>query len=181
MKRFPLISVVVLVSTVAALAQARKETLEGVRNFTVVETTVACAGATEAAAMPAIAARGYKAIVNLRLDSEAGAAIEESEAAAKAAGLTFIHLPFDHSAPDMAVADAFIKAVTDPANQPVFIHCASANRAAALWLAKRMLVDKWDEAKALEEAKLIGLTSAPLEKFALDYVAARKKAPGVVR
>ena len=44
-----------------------------------------------------------------------------------------------------------------------------------LWLTKRMLVDKWDEAKAVEEAKLIGLSNAALEKFALDYVASRRK------
>jgi uncharacterized protein (TIGR01244 family) len=175
MKTFLRPAAIVLVLSTTLFAQAKKDTLEGVRNYTVVDATVGCAGATEVAAIPTIAARGYKAIVNLRLDSEAGAAIEESRAAADRAGLKYIHIPFDHSAPDMAVADAFIKAVTDKDNQPVFIHCASANRAATLWMTKRILVDKWDDAKALEEAKLIGLTSAALEKFAMDYVAARRK------
>ena len=175
MKRLlPLAAILVAVSA-TLLAQAKKETLEGVRNYTVVDATIGCAGATEVAAIPTIAARGYKAIVNLRLESEAGANIAESRAAAEKAGLHYIHLPFDHNAPDLAVADAFIKAVTDPANQPVFINCGSANRVGALWLAKRMLVDKWDEAKAVEEAKLIGLTSEALQKFALEYVAARGK------
>jgi protein tyrosine/serine phosphatase len=72
------------------------------------------------------------------------------------------------------VVDRFIMAVADPTNQPVFVHCGSANRVAALWLAKRMLVDRWDQARALEEAKMIGLTSEALEKFALDYVAKRR-------
>ena len=165
----------VLVASATLFAQAKKETLEGVRNFTVVDATVGCAGATEVTAIPAIAAKGYKSIVNLRLETEAGAAIPESRAAAEKAGLRFIHLPLNTSAPDMAVADAFIKAVTDKANQPVFINCGSANRVGALWLTKRILVDKWDEAKALEEARLIGLTNAGLEKFALEYVAARRK------
>ena len=156
-------------------AQAKKGTLEGVRNFTMVDATVGCAGATEAAAIPSIAASGYKSIVNLRAASEPGAAIDESRAAATKAGLTFIHLPLSPSTPDPAVADAFLKAVTDKANQPVFINCGSANRVAALWLTKRMLVDKWDQAKALEEARFIGLSSAALEKFALDYVASRRK------
>ena len=166
---------IVLVAGVALAAQVRKETIEGVRNFTVVDATVGCAGATEAVAIPAIAARGYKSIVNLRMATEAGAAIDESKAAAEKAGVKFIHLPFNATAPDAAVVDAFIKAVTDKANQPTFINCASANRASALWLTKRMLVDKWDEAKAVEEARLIGLSNAALEKFALDYVASRRK------
>ena len=71
-------------------------------------------------------------------------------------------------------ADAFVKAVTDTANQPVFVNCGGANRVGGLWLAKRMLVDKWDQAKAVEEARLIGLSSPALEKFALDYVASRR-------
>jgi uncharacterized protein (TIGR01244 family) len=158
-------------------AQARKEPLDGVRNFTVVDATVGCAGATETRAIPALAKRGYKAIINLRAATETGAAIEESRAAAAGAGMTFVHLPFDGNSPQPAVADAFLAAVTDPANQPVFINCGSANRVGALWLIKRMLVDKWDREKALEEAKLIGLSSAVLEKFALDYVARRSKAP----
>lgn len=173
--RFLLIPVLVALSAALAFAQARKGTIEGVRNFTVVDATVGCAGATEVAAIPKVAALGYKSILNIRLATEAGAAIEESAAAAKEAGINFIHLPFNGSAPDMAVADTFIKTVTDPANQPVFINCGSANRVGALWLAKRMLVDKWDEAKAVEEAKLIGLSSEALQKFALEYVAARGK------
>lgn len=156
-------------------AQVKKESLEGVRNFSVIDATTACAGATEVAAIPVIAAKGYKAIVNLREETEAGAAIAESRAAAATAGIKYIHLPLNPAAPDRAVADAFINAVTDKTNQPVFIHCASGNRAAALWMTKRILVDKWDDAKALAEAKLLGLTNANLEKFALDYVAARRK------
>lgn len=165
----------ILLASAALVAQARKDTIEGVRNLTVVDATAACAGATEVTAIPVIAAKGYKSIINLRLETEAGAAIPESRAAAEKAGVKFIHLPLNAAAPDMAVADAFIKAVTDKANQPVFIHCASANRAATMWMTKRLLVDKWDQAKALEEAHFIGLTNAGLEKFALDYVAARRK------
>ena len=175
MKTTVMFAALIAVASATLFAQARKETIEGVRNFTVVDATVGCAGATEVTAIPAIAAKGYKSIVNLRLETEPGAAIPESRAAAEKAGIKFISLPLNASAPDMAVADAFIKAVTDKANQPVFIHCASANRAGALWMAKRLLVDKWDPAKALEEARLIGLTNPGLEKFALDYVAARRK------
>jgi uncharacterized protein (TIGR01244 family) len=167
-------SMLILAGALAA-AQAKKDTLDGVRNFTVVDATVGCAGATETRAFPALKERGYVAVVNLRLPTEVGAAIDESRAAAGGAGLKFIHLPFNAASPDPSVVDAFLKAVTDPANQPVFINCGSANRVSALWLIKRMLVDKWDEAKAVEEARVIGLSNEALQKFALEYVAARRK------
>jgi uncharacterized protein (TIGR01244 family) len=160
--------------SVGLSGQARKEVVDGIRNFTQVDAVVACAGATATSAMPTLQARGFKAVVNLRLATETGAAIDESRAAAEAAGLRFIHLPLNGSAPDEAVADAFIKAVTDPANQPVLIYCGSANRVGALWLAKRLLVDKWDEARAIEEARLIGLSSDALQQFALAYAAKRQ-------
>jgi hypothetical protein len=44
-----------------------------------------------------------------------------------------------------------------------------------VWLAKRVLQDGWTVEKATEEAKAIGLRGEPLEKFALDYIAAHKK------
>lgn len=175
MRRLLVTAIGLVLFTAMPSGQARKETVDGVRNFTVVDAVVGCAGATESRAFPALRARGYKTIVNLREPTETGAAIDESRAAASAAGLKFVHLPLNASAPNESIVDEFIKVVADPANQPVFINCGSANRVAALWLTKRMLVDKWDEAAALEEARFIGLTNESLQKFALAYVEKRKK------
>ena len=72
------------------------------------------------------------------------------------------------------LVDNFIKAVTDKKNQPAFIHCASANRAAALWLVKRIVVDQWDVERASTEAAALGLTNPALKTFALEQAQARK-------
>jgi protein tyrosine phosphatase (PTP) superfamily phosphohydrolase (DUF442 family) len=77
--------------------------------------------------------------------------------------------------PDPAVADSFIKTITESGTEPAFIHCASGNRAATMWLIKRVLIDKWDNQRALEEASQLGLTSSALKTFALDYIQAHKK------
>ena len=151
-----------------------KETLPGVTNFSRVETTIACAGATTPAAVAGLKQMGYASIINLREASEPGADIEGEAAAAKAAGINFIHLPFNAASPDPALVDSFLKAVTAPANQPAFVHCASANRAAAMWMIKRIKVDKWDADRASAEAAALGLTSSALKTFALEYVQAQK-------
>jgi hypothetical protein len=70
--------------------------------------------------------------------------------------------------------DGFLKAVTDKKNQPAFIHCASANRAAALWMVKRIVVDKWDAERAAAEAASLGLTNPALRTFALEQAQKRK-------
>ncbi len=118
---------------------------------------------------------GYASVVNLRLASEAGAEIEAEAAAAKAANLNYVHLPFNAAAPDPMLVDNFLKALSDPKNQPAFIHCASANRAAALWMIKRVELDKWDVDRASAEAAALGLTSPALKTFVMDQIQARKK------
>jgi len=159
----------------AAQMQVTKETVPGVVNFSRVETTVACAGATTPEGVAEVKKLGYASIINLRVATEAGADVDAEAAAAKTAGITFVHLPFNAAAPDPTLVDRFLKAVTDPANEPAFIHCASANRAAALWLIKRVEVDKWDVDRAAAEAAALGLTNPALKTFALDYIAAHKK------
>ena len=158
-----------------ASAQVTKESIQGISNFSRVETTIACAGATSPSAVAEVKRLGYNSIINLREASEAGADVEAEAAAAKAAGINYIHLPFKTAAPDPAVVNQFLTAVTAAANQPAFVHCASANRASAMWMIKRMLVDGWDEERASTEAAALGLTSAPLKTFAISYVSTHKK------
>jgi len=153
---------------VHAQSQVTKATVPGVVNFSKVETTVACAGATTPGAVADIKKMGFNSVINLRTSAEAGAELEAEAAAAKAAGINYFHLPFNNAAPDPAVVDAFLKVITDKANEPAFIHCASANRAAMMWMVKRIAVDKWDVEKATEEATALGLTNATLKAFAIE-------------
>jgi uncharacterized protein (TIGR01244 family) len=152
-----------------------KVEIDGARNVTRVDATIACAGATTPAAFAEIKKQGFASIINLRREQEPGADIPGARAAAQQAGLKYVHIPVDGARPDEASAEAFITAVTDPANQPAFVHCGTANRVAAMWLIKRVVVDGWEIERAHEEAKVIGLTSAELERFALDYAATHRR------
>lgn len=177
MKRVLLLFIIVAASASIAVAQSqvRKQTVPGITNFAQVETTVACAGAVTPASVAAIKKMGFGSIINLRLANEQGADVDAEAAAAKAAGINFVHLPLNGASPDPAVVDRFLKTVSESGNQPAFIHCASGNRAAAMWLIKRVLVDKWDNDRAIAEAADLGLTSQPLKTFALDYIQTHKK------
>src|SRR5215467_13371295 len=159
----------------AAQAQVTKETVPGITNLNRVETTVACAGAVTPSAVSEIKKMGFVSIINLRQPTEQGADIEGETAAAKTAGIKFFNIPFNNAAPNPAVIDQFLQTITQPGNQPAFIHCASGNRAAAMWLAKRVLVDKWDVDKASDEAASLGLTNATLKNFVMDYIKSHSK------
>ncbi|MGE0443609.1 MAG: sulfur transferase domain-containing protein [Vicinamibacterales bacterium] len=153
-----------------AFAQVQKQERAGIRNFSRVDATVSCGGAVDASAYPGLKQDGFVSVINLRLASEPGANIDEARAAAASAGLNYIHLPFNVAQPDSAVVDRFLAAVSTPANQPVLVHCGSANRVGGVWMIKRVLQDGWAIDRARAEAEAIGLNSPQMAAFALEYI-----------
>ena len=158
-----------LVSVVVSAQEVKRKEIPGISTFAQVDTTIACGGATTPAAIREIGRMGFKSVVNLRLASEPGAMVEEEGAAVRAAGMNYVHLPFDRESPDPKLIDNFIAAVTAPANTPAYVHCAAGGRAAALWMIKRVKADGWTEARALKEADALGLNDR-FRPFALNYL-----------
>jgi len=169
--RLSTVIALVLMFTAPLMAQqVSRPELPGVRNYARLESTVACAGAIKAEqAVPAIRKEGFASIINLREASEPDANVEQEAALAKAAGLKYFHVPFNGASPDTQAADAFIAAITSPGAEPAFIHCSGGNRAATMWMIKRLVVDGWDEDRATKEAMALGQTSEPLRRFAVEY------------
>ena len=167
---------IVLAAALAALvasplmAQVKKQEIAGIRNYSRIDATVGCGGATDPAAMSTLRKEGYVSVINLRLANEDGANVDAGRAAAQAAGLKYIHLPFNAAMPDAKVIDNFLATVADKSNQPVYIHCGSANRVGGVWMIKRVLQDKWTLDRALTEAQAIGLNNPALQAFATDYI-----------
>lgn len=158
----------------APLAQTKQD-YPGVTNFTRVDATVACGGATEVSTLDALKKDGFKTVISLRVATEPGANIEQHQAKAKEVGLKYVHIPYSAGSPDPKVFDTFLTTIADKSNQPVYIHCASAQRVGSVWLAKRVLQDNYSVEKATAEAKAIGLSNPGLEKFALQYIADHQK------
>jgi uncharacterized protein (TIGR01244 family) len=175
MKLYTLLTIMLTMTASAASAQVQKIDVPGIRNFSRVDATIGCGGATEASALPTLKKEGFVSVINLRLAAEPGANVEESQRAAQAAGLKYIHLPFDAAAPDSKIVERFLAEVATKANQPVFIHCGSANRVGAVWMIKRVLQDNWTVDRARTEAQAIGLTSPQLEAFATKYISDNRR------
>lgn len=126
-----------------------------------------------------LAALGVKTVIDLTKggrDDEAGLV--------KQAGMTFYRIPMTTSdrPADAAVAQ-FMKLVTDPANQPVYVHCQGGrHRTGAMTAVYRMTVDKWDADKAYGEMKQFKFEGFPghpeLKQFVYDYFTQLSQAPG---
>src|SRR6202795_835588 len=154
--------------------EVTKETVDGITNFHRIETTVACSGAIKATAVPEIKKFGFASIINLRQPSEVGANLPEEEGAGKAAYIHYYSLPFSSTAPDAAVVNKFLDAITAKGSAPAFIHCAGGGRAATMWFIKRLVIDHWDVDRAAKEATALGMTNPALKQFAIDYAQTHK-------
>ncbi len=153
-----------LVST--AILAARPAVTE-IDKFNWVSDRFATGGQPTVAQIASLKHEGFKTIVNLREASEYDAAAEE--AAAKEQDLAYVNIPVNKENPKPEQVDVFLKLMKD-ARPPVFIHCATANRAAAFWMIRRVLVDKWDVEDAEREAKVAGLKTESTKAFALAYI-----------
>ena len=164
----PAVAPVASIPEAGTPAAIPEEGPEGVVNYTRVDATVACAGTTPPEAMADLKELGFEAVINFRTVEERGATVNAGQTAAEAAGLKYYHFPFRDPTP--GVADMFLETVADPSNQPVYIHCGSANRVGAMWLIKRVKLDGWSVEDAMAEAEMIGLRSRGLKEFAVEYV-----------
>ena len=134
---------------------------------------IAFGGATELDAVPWLKARGYGAILNLRLDQERPGHLKLMKKQAKANEIEYVHLPFD-PATNTDIVRQFIEVIRASENHPLYIHCNSATRAAALWLIYRVLEDGLDFDEAKGEAENIAGRPEAAIVFAERYLSQRE-------
>jgi protein tyrosine phosphatase (PTP) superfamily phosphohydrolase (DUF442 family) len=99
---------------------------------------------------------GVKTILNLR---EADERSRAEEAVVLAAGMKYINVPMTGLTPPTEAEITRILAVLEDDNSgPVFVHCKrGADRTGAVIGAYRIDHDHWDNARALHEAKQLGM------------------------
>jgi uncharacterized protein (TIGR01244 family) len=94
----------------------------------------AVAGQLSPSAMAQAAAQGFRAIINNRPDEEEPGQPDSASiaAAAKAAGMAYVHIPMGAAGLSMAMIEATGLAIA-AADGPVLAFCRSGNRSSLLW------------------------------------------------
>ncbi|MCA9248943.1 MAG: hypothetical protein KDA42_17570 [Planctomycetales bacterium] len=116
---------------------------------------------------------GIKTVVNLRLPDELN---WDEPSHVRKLGMEYVAIPF--RSPDSLTDEVFaksLKVLSDETKRPLILHCASANRVGAIWLAHRVLDDGIAYSDALAEAKTVGLKLPAYETKAADYIRRMKK------
>ena len=139
-----------------------------IRNFLRVNSDFCTAGQPTLDQLSELKEQGIRTVLNLRRPSEHDAV--EEEARVRELGMNYFNIPIAGADIRDEQVEEFLALTDDSDNRTVFIHCGSANRVGALWLIRRVLRDDWETADAETEAAEIGLRSADLKEFALQYI-----------
>jgi len=88
---------------------------------------------------------GIKTVVNLRGSNREQIAVNE-------AGLKYYHIPMFAFFPGKEKFNRFLKIVSNPANQPVFVHCKhGADRTGTAVAIYRIKIQNWNKEEAINE------------------------------
>lgn len=99
---------------------------------------------------------GFKLLIDLRMPSEDGVAEEQARAAE--IGIAYVNIPLAADATAWDQVAEVERALGDAANYPILLHCASANRAGAVWALYRSRQGV-PSVVAIEEGRAVGLKS----------------------
>ena len=129
-----------------------------VQNYNRATEQIALSGMISEGGVPALAATGFKTIIDLRTKNEG---VMEEKALIDIAGMMYVNIPTTVAGITKEQVAAFTK-VIESAPAPILIHCGSGNRASAMWASYR-ITRGVDPEVAIEEARKTGLRP-PLEE-----------------
>ncbi len=112
-------------------------------------------------------AAGIRAVIDLRDPMESRPFDEP--AALDRLGITYRNIPVNVGALDDASLEAVLAALREFADTPTMLHCASANRVGGALIPYFINDRGMDEQAAIDAAMRVGLRSAELMDWGLDY------------
>jgi protein tyrosine phosphatase (PTP) superfamily phosphohydrolase (DUF442 family) len=150
------------------------QALGGVPNACQLLPTVVTGGQPSAAHLAAFKAAGGEVVLDLR-DPMEPRPLDEA-ATIGALGMEYVNVPVGPGTLTDATLERVLGALRQAGDRLVMVHCGSGNRVGGALLPYLMLDEGMEEEDAVGQAMRVGLRSAELMEWGLDYV--RRKRSG---
>lgn len=166
------IAVVIALSALSVAQTARRDKASQIqiKNFGCINETFYRGAQPRDEDYADLAAMGVKTIIDLQQGG-----VDREQSMVESQGMRFYRIGMsDKNQPTAQQAELFLKIVNDPANQPVFVHCAGGrHRTGAMSAIYRMTHDGWNADQAFQEMKQYdfeyGMGHGPLKHYVYDY------------
>lgn len=136
-----------------------------IKNYNRATSQIATSGIIGDKGAALLAEHGFKTIIDLRTPAEG---TNEEKQAAETVSIHYINIPVTSEGITQKQLTAFTKAVENT-TKPVIVHCASGNRAGAMWAAYRISQGAAPEI-AIEEGKAAGMKPEMEQKIIAAFV-----------
>jgi len=150
------------------------EAISGVVNACQVLPTVVTGGQPTAAHLEALKAAGCAVVLDTRDPMEPRPFDEP--ALVRKLGMEYVNIPIVAGRLGADQLDRVRQTLRDAGDRPVFFHCASANRVGGALIPYLMIDLGMEEEDAVTEAMRVGLRSAELLEWGLDYARRQRMA-----
>ena len=143
------------------------QALEGVPNACQLLPTIVTGGQPSAAHLAAFQAAGGRIVLDLR-DPMEPRPLDEA-ATVTALGMEYLNVPVGGGTLTDATLERVLETLRQAGDRLVLVHCASGNRVGGALLPYLMLDEGLEEEDAVAQAMRVGLRSAELLEWGLDY------------
>ena len=158
-----IITLLVLLSTSLAFAKDQvpyATQVNDLMRYYRVSPQIATSGALTHDSIQELVKHSFNTVIDLRIESEG---TPNEKKAVEAAGMTYINIPITNDGVNESQLTAF-KRVLEQASPPFLVHCATGNRAGAMWTAYRLKEGISPEI-ALKEGRAAGMNAGMEEKI----------------
>jgi protein tyrosine phosphatase (PTP) superfamily phosphohydrolase (DUF442 family) len=149
------------------------QAVSGVANACQLLPTVVTGGQPNAVQLQALKEAGGGIVLDLR-DPMEPRPVDES-ATVRELGMDYVNVPVRAGSLDDATMEQILGVLRNAGDRTVFVHCGSGNRVGGALIPHLILDQGMDEQDAIDQAMRVGLRSAEMMEWGLDYARRHKE------
>jgi protein tyrosine phosphatase (PTP) superfamily phosphohydrolase (DUF442 family) len=153
------------------------QAVSGVANACHILPNVITGGQPNAAQLRALKAAGGGIVLDVRDPMEPRPVDEPT--LVRELGMEYVNVPVRAGSLDDSTLERILSVLRRAGDQNVFFHCGSGNRVGGALIPYFMLDQNMDEQDAVDQAMRVGLRSAEMMEWGLDYARRNQPHPGL--
>jgi uncharacterized protein (TIGR01244 family) len=143
-----------------------------ITRFVALERNLASSGQPNEAQFLELAAVGFQLVINLALHDDPRYSLQDEPAAVAAAGMRYVHIPVQFSAPTLDDLQRFCAAMNEAGEAKVLVHCAHNKRVPVFIALYRIREQGWAKDAALLAMRAVWEPDAQWSAFIEQALAA---------